>query len=158
MSLAAQPYPSLLLVEETVAKQLDNQADHIDSLDTKAGILFGFLAVTLGSAAGSKDFFEAAGRYNALKVATLAVLAGFLLSIAAFTVRQYRRDPSPRALREQYPNQPEDVTRFALADAYVDSFEANQARIDQKVTLLQLTLALAAIGGVALSVHLMFRL
>ena len=154
----ALPYPSLQLVEETVAKQLDNQADHIDSLDTKAGILFGFLAVTLGSAAGSKDFFEAAGRYNALKVATLAVLAGFLSSIAAFAARQYRRDPSPRALREQYPNQPEDATRFALADAYVDSFEMNQARIEQKVKLLQLTLVLAAIGGIALALHVIFEL
>ena len=79
--------------------------------------------------------------------------------------RQLRRsrlgstgDPSPRALREQYPNQPEDATRFALADAYVDSFEMNQARIEQKVKLLQLTLVLAAIGGIALALHVIFEL
>lgn len=154
----AQQYPSLQLIDETIEKQLDNQISHIDSLDTKAGILFGFLAVTLGTAAGSKDFFEAVGRYNALKIATVAVVFGFLLTIGAFSVREYRRDPNPRALREQYPNQPEDTTRFALADAYVVSFELNLAKISQKVRLLQATLLLSAIGGIAFAVHLIFQL
>src|SRR2546426_11053941 len=39
-------------------------ASHIDSLDTKAGILSGFLAVTVATAAGTKDFVEAAKSYG----------------------------------------------------------------------------------------------
>jgi hypothetical protein len=154
----AKQYPSLQLVEETIEKQLNNQSNHIDSLDTKAGIVFGFLAVTLASAAGAKDFFEAAGRYNTLKIGTAAVFVGFLLTVAASAVREYRRDPNPRALREQYPSQPEESTRFALADGYVVSFEANRAKISQKVLLLQLSLVLASVGGAAFAIHLIFRL
>src|SRR5438034_6639717 len=57
----------------TIEKQLDNQIRHIDSLEPKAGILRGFLAVTLATAAGTKDFAEAAKSYNTLKVAVAAI-------------------------------------------------------------------------------------
>jgi len=153
----ANKYPSLQLVEEAIEKQLNNQISHFDSVDTKAGIVFGFLAITLGTAAGSRDFFVAAGQYNALKVATGAILLGFLLTIGAFAVRAIRRDPNPRGLREQYPNQPEETTRLALADAFVVSFEANQDTITQKVVLLQASLFFAAVGGIAVAVHLIVR-
>jgi preprotein translocase subunit SecG len=150
----AQQYPSLQLVEETIEKQLDNQISHIDSLDTKAGILFGFLAVTLGSAAGSKDFFEAAKTYNALKIAVGAIFIAFLLTLVAFAVREYRRDPNPRQLRQKYPSKSEETTRFALSDAYIDSFEANITKINRKVQAIRATLVLAGIGGLAFAVHL----
>jgi hypothetical protein len=153
----AQQYPSLQLVEETIEKQLDNQISHIDSLDTKAGILFGFLAVTLATSAGTKDFFEAAKAYNALKVAVGAVFLAFCLTLVAFAVREYRRDPNPRQLRELYPSAPEDRTRFDLSDAYVVSFEANLGKITAKVRAIQGTLALAAIGGLAFASHVIFQ-
>lgn len=151
------PYPSLQLVEESIEKQLDNQISHIDALDTKVAIVFGFLSVTLGSAAGSKDFFEAVGRYTALKVATAAVLIGFLFAIWAFNVQNYRRDPKPRGLREEYPNQSEERTLFALTDGYVVSFEQNVRGIGKKVLRLRLTFAAVAITGIAIAVHLVFR-
>jgi len=147
------PYPSLQLVEETVEKQLDNQIGHIDALDTKAGILFGFLAVALATAASSKDFVEAAKASYALKVAVGAIFVAFLLTLVAFAIREYRRDPNPRQLRELYPSAPEDRTRFDLADAYVVSFESNVGKISVKVGTLRATLFLAGVGGLGFAAH-----
>jgi hypothetical protein len=152
-----QQFPSLDLVQETIEKQLDNQISHIDALDTKVAILFGFLSVTLASAAGSKDFFEAVTRFNALKGAIAAILVGFLFSIWAFNVQNYRRDPKPRGLREQYPNQVEQTTRFALADGHVISFEENLRLIAKKVFRLRVSLTMAAIGGFAVAAHLILQ-
>jgi hypothetical protein len=152
----AQQYPSLQLVEEAIERQLDNQIKHIDSLDTKAGVLFGFLAVTLATAAGGKDFVEAAKRSNALKVAVGAIFLAFVLTLVAFAVREYRRDPNPRQLRQLYPSAPEERTRFDLADAYVVSFEQNIGKITAKVQAIRATLILAGIGGVAFASHVIF--
>jgi hypothetical protein len=63
----SSPFDMVNARRGTIEKQLDNQISHIDSLDTKAGTLFGFLAVTLATGAGTKDFVEAAKSYNALK-------------------------------------------------------------------------------------------
>jgi hypothetical protein len=87
--LVAAPDPSLQLVEETIEKQLDAQIGHIDALDTKAGILLGFLAVTLASVIANKDVAEIVGKSTLVKCAVGAILLAFLLSMAAFAIREY---------------------------------------------------------------------
>jgi len=150
------PYPSLKLVEETIEKQLDSQIKHIDSLDTKTGVLLGFLAVALASVLASKDVAEVVAKSNLLKVAVAAFLIAFLLALAAFAVREYRRDPNPRQLRLLYPAQPEERTRFDLSDSYVVSFEHNASKLESKVRLLRGAITLAGLDGLGFASHTIF--
>jgi Na+/melibiose symporter-like transporter len=145
-------YPSLALVERTIEKQLDAQFSHVESLDTKAGLLLGFLAVSLAALVPTGQF-KAATIW--LTVAVVAAVVALLLCLVSLGRRHLRRDPRPRALRELYPSAPKTETLFALADSYVVSYEMNQRLIAWKVSALRLALAAIAVAVIGLGLHLL---
>ena len=145
-------YPSLALVTRTIEKQLDAQFSHAEGLDTKAGILLGFLAVSLAALVPTGQF-KAATVW--LTVAVVAAVVALLLCLASLGRRHLRRDPKPRPLRELYPSATETVTLFALADSYVTSYEKNRGLVFFKVVTFRLALVAIAIASLGLGLHLL---
>ena len=105
---------SLLVIRNEVRAERSAQLQHLDSLDTKAGIVLGFAGALVAPASDRATLFVQVGR-------AVAVLSGFL---ALWTVwpRRYW-STNLRSLRDKYLAAEAEFTALQLLDTQVDMAE-----------------------------------
>ncbi|MDI6886542.1 MAG: hypothetical protein QMD22_09450 [archaeon] len=123
------PPETLELIYNEVKDVLNAQFQSIDSLDTKAGIIIGFVGVIIGI---SLNLYSHSNSILFCSCMTL-FLTSIFLSFSAYKVKSYRRDPEPRKLTEKYLREDDKKVRKQLTDNFIQSFEDNKIKIEKKV-------------------------
>jgi hypothetical protein len=143
----AEGLPSLGLVAAQVEKQLANQLDHFDGLDSKAGIVLGFAGV-LVAVAGAFGPLQVAGKIVSVSAALLALWAFVprkypVLNTARFRDRYLRSDPS--------------FTQLHLLDTQIMMEEQAARLLARKALRLKLSVMLLALSIVLLAAGMLFH-
>ncbi len=160
MSTKNMETKSLDLVFSEVKERLVIQFEAIDSLDSKVGTVLSTASVVMSIGAGLQLSFP-----NAIEVGPLIVLiagaiaycACMAYSVQAFQVRDYRRDPEPRPLMDNYLDEDEALTKRQLIANLVESFESNVAAIDRKASCVDAAIKLLAVQTSALTIVVIWR-
>ncbi|NAS89829.1 hypothetical protein C4E24_08900, partial [ANME-1 cluster archaeon AG-394-G21] len=71
-------------------------------------------------------------------------------SFSARKSKSYRRDPEPRALTEKYLRGDSKTVKKQLNDNFIESFEENKTKIEEKVKYINYSLIFLFIGLVVL--------
>ncbi|MCK4404289.1 MAG: hypothetical protein KAW02_04295 [candidate division Zixibacteria bacterium] len=137
-------YPSLDVVFKEVNARLEIQFRAISTLDTKASIVLGFCGVILASSLWSS---QNGGQTLWLTMSPpLLIFISALFSLIAYWVVEYRRDPEPRPLVENYLVKKSDETAKQILDNWVISFEENKRKIERKAKLVRLSFLFLTLG------------
>lgn len=139
-------YPSLDVAFQEVKARLEMQFQAISALDTKASIVLGFCGVILASSFWS---LQNSGQTLCIWLTMSPLLLVFIaaiFSLIAYRVVEYRRDPEPRPLVENYLGKKSDETAKQILDNWVISFEENKRKIKRKVKLVRLSFLFLTFG------------
>lgn len=140
------PPETLEIIYNEVKEALNTQFQSIDSLDTKASVIMGFVGVIIGISLNlysDKNLLLFVG-------GMLLFLGAAFLSSYAYMVKGYRKDPEPRGLTEKYLRENDKKVRKQLIDNYIQSFEHNKNEIEKKAKYINYSLALMFIGLISL--------
>ncbi|MBN1761599.1 MAG: hypothetical protein JW878_00780 [Methanomicrobia archaeon] len=140
------PPETLELIYNEVKDALNTQFQSIDSLDTKASVIIGFVGVIIGI---SLQLYSQSNSYLFGSSMTLFMISIFL-SFSAYKVEGYRKDPKPRGLTEKYLRENGKKVRKQLIDNYIQSFEHNKNKIEKKAEYINCSLVLMFIGLISL--------
>ncbi len=95
------PHPSIDVVLQEMREQRCIQDDSIQALDAKTGTLAGFLGVLLALVVG-KLYFEHPLEALLSTLCLVGFVGALLSAIRGFSVKDWRYDPSPDVLLEDY--------------------------------------------------------
>ena len=146
---------SLELVYTEAKLRLDQQFEQIESLNTRASVLLGFLTVIMSITAGFAAVVPKGLKGIELRTAfalgavlVLMYVATVLLLFLAYRVEDYRRDPEPGPLRDHYLVEEPRATMRVVLNNLVHSYELNKSAIDFKVKALRAAYTLFMIEAV----------
>lgn len=142
------------LIFSEVKEKLKDQFDSIGVLDTKSGIVLGFVGALLAALLNS-DWFIKLPCCCLLPILGLICLVA-LFALLAFLVREYRQDPEPSALIKDYKDKNETETRGVLIKNFEESFNKNSKQIDDKKRYLNLSFILLFITLATTAVIVLF--
>ena len=77
-------------------------------------------------------------------------LISIFFSFSAYKVKSYRRDPEPSALTEKYLREDDKEVKKQLIDNFIESFEENNTKIEEKGEYINYSLILLFVGLIVL--------
>lgn len=140
------PPETLELIYDEVKDALNMQFQSVEGLNTKASVIIGFVGVIIGI---SLQLYSQSNSYLFGSCMTLFMISIFL-SLSAYKVKGYRRDPKPRALTEKYLSEDEKKVKKQLIDNFIQSFEDNKTKIEEKVKYINYSLRFLFLGLIVL--------
>lgn len=147
MSEDDYPPETLELVYKEVDNALNRQFQLLDGLNTKTGVIVGFIGVIFGISLNSYPHSNA---YLFGSCITLFLISFFFAFCASYRVKGYRRDPAPRELTEKYLRDDCAKVKKQLIDNFIESFESNKTKIEKTVKNINYSIALLFIGLIVL--------
>ncbi|MDP2674200.1 MAG: hypothetical protein Q8Q00_04740 [Dehalococcoidia bacterium] len=159
---ANQPHPpSLDVVYQEVKERLDIQLHQVDTLDAKAGTVLSVASLVMTIAAGLQ---ATVGREDLHGWPLILLLAGalfyafaMLFAFRGYWLRNFRRDPEPKPLRDLYLFQAPDFTKRRLTANRIQSFELNSQLIESKVWNIKAAIILLAVQTLTLVMALVLQ-
>jgi hypothetical protein len=151
---AAETTGSRRFIAELAREAQLAQLQAIDSLDTKAANLIGFVGVVLGLAFTADIAAEASNVGLTVGAALLAV-AAILLGVGLLP-RGYRFNPNIAALREALLDAPTETTSVLVIDSIVSALNWNNDLLRWKVRFVRYGVSLAVLGVVVTGVTLLY--
>lgn len=138
------------LIFSEVKERLQDQLDSVDGMDTKAGIALGFNGAILAALLNS-DWFKTLPGVLLIAI-LLLICAVTALSLKAFLIKGYRKDPEPSKLIEKYQEKTEQETLGRLIKNFEECFNENEKSIEEKKKYLNWSFKLLAltVGVIAL--------
>lgn len=147
--MPGQPTPEAIdFIWSQTELRLDAQLRQADSLDTKAGVLLGVIAIGAGLAGSLAPRFEGPSRWVAF-VAILGLLVGGALAGWAFRAQSYDQRPFPDALW-RYVTWNEHQIRARMLSTRFQALDDNGRKLSRKAKLT--SASLIVVGLVALEV------
>ncbi len=137
---------TLELIYSEVKDALNIQFQSIDSLNTKASIIIGFVGVIIGI---SLNLYPYGNSYLFGSCMTFFLVSTFF-SFFAYKTESYRRDPEPRQLTKKYLREDNKKVRKQLIDNFIQSYEDNKNRIEKKARHINYSLISLFIGLILL--------
>jgi len=144
---------TLELVYSNVKEQLNIQFQSIDSLNTKASTVIGFVGVIIGI---SLNLYSHGNSYLFGSCMTLFLLSIFF-SFSAYKTENYRRDPEPRKLTEKYLTGDSKEVKKQLIDNFIQSYKTNKNKIEKKGRYINYSLILLFVGLILLTLSTFVR-
>ncbi len=145
------PPPGITTVYENASKNLDQQRDMIDKLDTKAAAMIGLLGVVIGGyIVGARTDLERWLGGAALVMAVLCLLYGF-------SIRGYANAPEPE-LFARYAGQPKEELEALFLGAVLHAYEWNTRRVQWKVRAINAALAVLTAFALVLIIVVALKL
>ncbi|MEA1957349.1 MAG: hypothetical protein U9N01_03220 [Euryarchaeota archaeon] len=141
-----QPEKTLELIYNEVKDRLNTQFPSLDGLNTKASVIIGFVGVIIGI---SLNLYSDENPHLFIGSMLLFLGAAFL-SFSAYKVEGYRRDPKPRELTVEYLREDGKKVKKQLIDNFIQSYEDNENRIEEKVKYINYSLIILFIGLIVL--------
>ena len=130
---------SVELIYSVTREGLSAQHAQKITLESKASTLTGFAGGMIALLLGFKDNIVSLPSTEALMVMTSIVL--FLLSIFLATivgwVRQYRSDPNPQALADNYLYEDESKVKLQLIANLLGTWKSNSMQLERNAVLLR---------------------
>ena len=160
MTEGTPPSPSLDLIYSEVKERLNIQFQAIESLDSKAGLVLTAGSVVISIAAGLQ--VSAAETIDTAPLVLLIAGAGayalcMLFGLLGFKVRDYRRDPEPGPLVDNYLNEDAALTKGQIIANLVESFEKNKGVLESKASYIQRAMLFLALETGILAAALIWR-
>jgi hypothetical protein len=140
------PPETLDLVYNEVKDALNTQFQSMEGLNTKASVLIGFVGVIIGI---SLQLYPQSNSYLFGSCMTLFMISIFF-SFSAYKGKRYRKDPAPRALTEKYLREDSKKVKRQLIDNFIQSYEDNKAKIEEKAKYINYSLILLFVGLIVL--------
>jgi hypothetical protein len=151
---------SRLLVLEEIRLALQLQRERRTNMESKGGILLGFLGGILAIMMSGYSVFSILPFISRL-LTTIAV-AVFLMSIVCLLFATYPRklriDPDPRSFAEEYRELSRNEVIDQLLSVQIESFEQNDKVVENVARLLKLAHLFLAAGLVSLTLGLLSAL
>lgn len=150
--------PSIDVVGPELEALRQHQAAAIDALDSKAGVILGFsgtILAILTATTGSDDLLWLAADF-------VLLVAAVGCAIKALSPTDFRFNPKPRVLLEDYMMKPPDALGNAgskeriLADK-VDAYEKNEEPLKIKADYVYAAVRFLGIGLLSISLHTLWR-
>jgi hypothetical protein len=155
-----EKYDSRLLVLEEVRKALQLQRERRSSMESKGGLLLGFIggifALMMGGYSVINGLSLASRLLTITAIILLALSIVFLLTITH--PRQMRVDPNPRAFAEKYRLEPFEDSSEQLTSILITAFEENDKVVEGIAKALGWAYLLTATGLGCLAVGLLVSL
>ena len=140
------PQETLELIYNEVKDRLNTQFQSLDGLNTKASVIIGFVGVIIGI---SLQLYSQSNSYLFGSCMTLFMISIFF-SFSAYKIKSYRRDPEPRDLTEKYLREDDKEVKKQLIDNFIESFEENKNKIEEKGKYINYSLILLFVGLIVL--------
>jgi hypothetical protein len=140
------PPETLELIYNEVRDALNMQFQSMEGLNTKASVIIGFAGVIIGI---SLQLYSQSNSYLFGSCMTLFMISIFL-SFSAYKVKDYKRAPKPRELTVKYLNEDEKKVKKQLIDYFIQSFEDNKTKIEEKVKYINYSLIFLFLGLIVL--------
>jgi len=140
------PPETLELIYNEVKDRLNTQFQSLDGLNTKASVIIGFVGVIIGI---SLQLYSQSNSYLFGSCMTLFMISIFF-SFSAYKIKSYRRDPEPRALRDGYLTTDNKTVKEQLIANFIESFEENKTKIEEKGEYINYSLILLFVGLIVL--------
>ena len=140
------PLETLELIYNEVKDRLNTQFQSLDGLNTKASVIIGFVGVIIGI---SLQLYSQSNSYLFGSCMTLFLISIFF-SFSAYKIKSYRRDPEPRDLTEKYLREDDKEVKKQLIDNFIESFEENKNKIEEKGKYINYSLILLFVGLIVL--------
>jgi hypothetical protein len=155
-----QKQESRMLVLEEVRSALQLQRERKQNIETKSGILLGFLGAILAIMMGGYSVLVVLPVVSrALLIVSIAFLFAAIVCLLFVTrPRVMRIDPAPRAFAEKYRTLPYEDTVDQLLATFVASFEENDRAVEAVATTLRWAHTLAGVGLACLTASLLLSL
>ena len=138
---------TLELIYNEVKNRLNTQFQSLDGLNTKASVIIGFVGVIIGI---SLQLYSQSNSYLFGLCMALFMISIFF-SFSAYKGKRYRRDPEPRKLAEKYLREDSKKVMKKLIDNFIESFEDNKTKIEEKVKYINYSLILLFVGLIVLT-------
>jgi hypothetical protein len=151
---------SRTLVLEEVRSALQVQRERRQNMETKGGILLGFLGGILAlMMSGHTVLITLPAASRLLLIVTVAFLFAAIICLFFVTrPRAMRIDPDPRALAEKYRTLPYKDTVEKLLTTFVTSCEENDRVVETVATALKWAHVFASLGLTCLTFSLLLSL
>ena len=153
--------PSLDIVYEEVKERLDIQLHQVDTLDAKAGTVLSVASLVMTIAAGLQATMPREDLDGwpliLLLAGTIFYAFAMLFAFRGYWLRNFRRDPEPRPLRDLYLFQSADFTKRRVTANRIESFELNSALLESKVWNIKAAIILLVIQTLTLVIALMLQ-
>ena len=137
--------PSIDIAEEEMQELRSIQASSIDSLDTKAGIIIGFIGATIAFV-GRNLKWETLLHWKINCIYFGVLVASLINSVKGYWVKGYKFNPKPRVLIDDYmfrlqesTNEKPGAKEQILVDQ-VKAYEDNEKILDRKALSIKLSL------------------
>ena len=140
------PPETLELIYNEVKDRLNTQFQSLDGLNTKASVIIGFVGVIIGI---SLQLYSQSNSYLFGSCMTLFLIS-IVFSFSAYKIKSYRRDPEPRDLTEKYLREDDKEVKKQLIDNFIESFEENNTKIEEKGEYINYSLILLFVGLIVL--------
>ena len=147
------PSETLELVYNEVKDALNTQIRSLDGLNTKASVIVGFIGVIIGI---SLNLYQYSNSYLFVLCMTL-FLSSIFLTLSAYKVKSYRRDPEPETLTIKYLRDDYKTVKKQLIDNFIQSFKENEIKIEVKVNYINYSLILLFIGLIILTLSIIME-
>ncbi len=149
---------SLRFAYEETNRLIDLQMDQVESLNTKASILLGFIGVIVAALFSAWPVMaEQLPKLGVAAIwlsvlATLTVIVGAFFGFRAYWIQPYEIAPSPRRLWEKYLTWNEEHVRYTVFYKLVQVYEHNGRLIKSKIRSLKLCLGFLLFSFLLLTV------
>lgn len=131
----SQVPPGINFLYEEAFRELDEQLDWIDALDTKAGIILAAGGVTAGLVLTGDSVLIWAPPFITIFI-VVALAGSLILALLAFATRHYELAPDIDDLWPAYSSASNDELRWAAFPGLLEARDINQPKVDQKAALL----------------------
>lgn len=143
------------ILYQEIKERLKDQFESINIIDTKAGIILGFAGAILAALLNSNWFESLELHFLVLILSPICLTTVF--AFGAFFVRNYKKDPEPSKLIDQYQEKSFEETRGQLIRNFEDCFNTNKEKIMKKKFFLNLSIVSLALIVIIISIILIWR-
>ena len=157
---------SVTVLFDIMKDQLADQQKQIDSLDTKASVIFGTATILAGvettllpGLVSSRAKVLTDSHIRWLLPTLIVIYVGLVCLVClAYSVRRYKRVPDPQALYDNYRDKSEYFIKARVFTAMITASKENEVRIRKKVLWVTCALVTVIIETLILATILLFQL
>lgn len=133
---------SLEIIFKEIKDRLDKQFEQIETLTTRSAYLMGFASLVLASLITIRKNMGELDKYKVIALALAGAIYTMVLifSFLSYRLRDYRRDPEPEPLRNNYIDRPSRETKRQLVSNFIDSIGHNKKIIMDRILYLKVAI------------------